>query len=143
MAKKTSSKNEKYVMVCPKCKSPDVYMDKSNPLQPAMGLPAMYICNKCKHSGYNFPEVQLSELDEFEEEVNKERISDAKKDNSSLVDTSYGNFEVRVFWKISAPLTILVGIYLLFKEPISGTILTLIGIIMFYITYFKKRKLVD
>jgi hypothetical protein len=141
MVKKKSSEEEKYVMVCPQCKSHDVYMDKSNPLQPAMGLPAMYICNRCKHSGYTFPEVKISELENFEEEVTKEHLSDTKKDGSSMVDTSYGNFVVRIFWKISAPITLLVGIFLLFKEPISGTILTLLGIFMFYITYFKKKKL--
>ncbi len=143
MAKKKSSKKEKYVMICPQCKSPDVYMDKSNSLQPFMGLPAMYICNKCKHSGNSFPEIKLSELEDFEEEVTKEHLSNIKKDDSPLVDTSYGNFEVRVFWKISAPITLLIGIFLLIKEPISGTIITLLGIFMFYITYFKKRKLKD
>lgn len=82
MVKKKSSKEEKYVRVCPQCKSPDVDMDKSNPLQPAMGLPAMYICNKCGHLGNYFPEVKLSELEEFEEEVTKKHLSDTKKDDS-------------------------------------------------------------
>lgn len=141
MVNKSPTK-EKYVMICPKCKSPDVYMDKSNPLQPALGLPAMYICNKCKHSGYSFPEAILSKLDEIQE-VSKEHLSDTRIDETSLVDTSYGNFQVRVFWKISAPITLLVGIFLFFKEPISGTIITLIGIFTFYVTYFKKRKLKD
>jgi hypothetical protein len=144
MAKKPSSKKEKSVMICPKCKSQDVSIDNSNSLQSVMGLPTMYICNKCKYSGYAFPEVKLSELSKFKEEkVNKKPISKTKKDDSSPIDTSYGNFEVRAFWKISAPITLLFGIYLLFKEPLSGTIITLIGLFMFYITYFKKRKLKD
>ena len=144
MAKKKSSKEEKYVRVCPQCKSSDVAIDRYNSLQPAMGLLAVYRCNKCGYLGNYFPEVKLSEIKEFKEEVTKEHhLSDTKKDNSSMVDTSYGNFEVRVFWKISAPITLLVGIFLLFKEPISGTIITLLGIFMFYITYFKKRKLKD
>jgi len=143
MTKKKSSEEEKYVMICPKCKSPDVYRDESNPLQPALGLPARYICNNCKHSGYNFPEVKLSELEKFEEEVTEEHLSETKKDNSSIIDTSYGNFEVRAVWKISAPIILLVGIFLLFKKPIIGMAITLLGIFMFYITYFKRRKLKD
>lgn len=143
MTKKKSSKQERYVMICPKCGSPDVYLDKSNPLQPAMGLPAMYVCNKCRYKGYNFPEVKLSELKGFEEELTGKPLPETKKDNSPMIDTSYGNFLVRVFWKITAPIVLLTGIFLLFKEPISGTILTLTGIYMFYTTYFKTRKLKD
>ncbi len=55
-----------YVMVCPRCKSPDVWADKSNPLQPALGLPSVYSCKTCDYSGYNFPEVELSELERLE-----------------------------------------------------------------------------
>ena len=142
MVKKLEKKKEeKYVMVCPKCKSPDIKIDKTNPLQPAMGLPAMYICGKCGHSGYAFPEVPLSELDKFEEGYNKERIVDSVTDKSLKVDTSYGSFVVRVLWKISSPITLIFGIFSLFKEPILGYILILSALVMFYITYFKKRKL--
>ena len=142
MAEKSLQKNEKYVRICPKCKSPDVYINKPNPLQSF--LPAMYACNRCKHLGQIFPEVKLSKINELEEEVNKEVPSDTKKDDSSLVDASYGNFVVRVLWKITAPITILMGIFLLvFYGPLPGSILTLMGVFMFYITYFKKRKLKD
>lgn len=141
MAKKKSSKVEKYVMVCPECKSPDVFMDKSNPLQPAAGLPAMYICNKCEHSGYAFPEVALSKLNAFEEVSKGRTLSTMKKDDSLLVDTSYGNFEVRVLWKVVGPLVLLVGIFLLFKILMLGVVIVLMGLFMLYITYFKKRKL--
>lgn len=141
MTKKKSSKEEKEIMICPKCKSPNVHLDNSNPLQPAMGLPPKYVCNNCGYSGYVFPKIKLSELKKFEDKIKKEPFYKMKKHNSSIVDTSYGNFEVKVFWKISAPITFLVGIFLLFKEPILGAIITLLGIFMFYITYFKKRKL--
>jgi hypothetical protein len=142
MVKKIEKKKEeKYVMVCPRCKSPDVEMDRTNPVQPAMGLPPMYICNKCGHSGNTFPEVLVSDLDEFEDEVKKEGLSNLSPDKTPKVDTRYGSFEVKVLWKITAPITLLAGIFLLFKEPISGSILTLLGLLMFYITYFKKRKL--
>ena len=134
--------SEKYIMICPKCKSIDINMDKSNPLQGAMGLPAMYICNKCGHSGYTFPEIKFSEIEELKEEkeISKKPDSKIEKDDTPLVDTSYGDFQVRIFWKISAPIILFAGIFLLFKEPISGTILTVTGLFMFYTTYFKKRK---
>ena len=138
MAKK--KKKEKYVKVCPKCKSPNVRMDKST-LQQIGALPTVYICGKCEHSGYNFPEVPISELKGFEEEVDKEHLRDVKKDKTPLLDTSYGKFEVRFWWKIVAPVFLLLGIFLLFKDPIYGIILTVLGLFMFYITYFKKRKL--
>jgi len=141
MTKKKSSEEEKDVMICPKCKSPDVHIDTSNPLQPARGLPARYICNNCNYSGYTFPEIKLSEIEKFENDVKKEPLSNTKKENSPMVDTSYGNFKVKIWWKIISPITFLVGVFLLFKEPILGTIITLLGIFMFYIAYFKKRKL--
>jgi ribosomal protein L37AE/L43A len=74
MAKPEQKKEEKYVMICPKCKSPDVEMDATNPVQPAFGLPPMYICHKCGHSGNAFPEVPISEIEEFEKRSQKRGI---------------------------------------------------------------------
>ncbi len=52
---------KKYVNICPKCKSTKVYMEKSNPASGALGLPAKYVCEKCRHTGYNFPEIEADE----------------------------------------------------------------------------------
>ena len=141
MAKKILQKKEKLVMICPKCKSGDVDIDRTNPVQPAMGLPYMYVCYKCGHTGHTFPEVPVSKLKSFESKAKKEGLIDIKPDKTQKVDTQYCSFEVKVLWKIAAPLTLMAGIFLLFKEPISGTFLTLIGLFMSYITYFKKRKI--
>ena len=149
MSKKTSAgKEEQFIMICPICKSPDVNMDKSNPVQPAMGLPPMYICNKCGHVGNYFPEIPVREIEEFEAEVKKgeTEVKKGEPNNSlfnkeSKVDIRYGIFEVRVLWKIFAPIILFLGIFLLFKEPISGSILILIGLGMYYVTFFSKRKL--
>jgi hypothetical protein len=141
--KNKNHQKERYTRVCPKCKSFEVYMDASNPLQGSLGLPPLYICDKCKYSGVSFPEVQISELDDFKEKVKKKHLSKTKKDKSSLVDVSYGDFIVRFLWKISSPVTIIGGIIFLFLEVIIGIFLILLGIFMFYITYFKKRKLKD
>ena len=134
------AKKEKYVMICPKCKSPDVYMDKSNALQPAMGLPAVYICNKCKQSGNYFPEIKLSELEEFENEVGNEKNLDIKENETPPTDTTYGNFVVKVFWKISAPVALILGIFFLFRNLTIAIVLILMGIFMSYFSYFKKRN---
>ena len=139
--KKQKEKREQFIMVCPKCKSPNVGIDKSNPLQLSIGLPAMYFCKKCDHSGYNFPEVPISELGAFEKESKKEGLVDTRRDNTPKVDASYGAFGVRVLWKITSPMVLGFGIFIFSKEPIYGSILILIGLFLFYITYFKKRKL--
>jgi len=141
MAKPEQKKEERYVMICPKCKSPNIDMDRTNPVQPSLGLPPMYICNKCGHSGYTFPEVSITEIEEFEKEAKHEGLTDSSPDKTPKTDTRYGNFEVRAVWKISGPIVLLLGIFLLFIQPVFGTILTLIGLLMIYITYFRKRKL--
>jgi transposase-like protein len=67
-----SKSKDPYIFICPRCKSPDVVMDKSNPLQPALGLPPVYVCNKCGYSSYVFPEIKLSELEDFKKDVKEE-----------------------------------------------------------------------
>jgi len=49
------------VPICPKCKSPDVYLDDATQL--AFGLPQMHTCNKCGNRGTFFPEIPISELE--------------------------------------------------------------------------------
>lgn len=44
MKKNSKKKKEKFVKFCPNCKSYDIQMDTTNPLQSAIGLPAKYIC---------------------------------------------------------------------------------------------------
>ncbi|MBW2987170.1 hypothetical protein KY336_01345 [Candidatus Woesearchaeota archaeon] len=139
MAKKrTKTEKEQYVMICPKCKSSDVYMDKSNPLQPVIGLPANYICNNCKFKGFNFPEIEKSKLKKFQKKTNEKKQVDSKKEKALPVDTAYGNFIVRAVWKISAPVILLLGIFLLFIIPFLGIVITATGLIMIYFTYIKK-----
>lgn len=111
-------------------------MDKTNPLQPAMGLPIMYNCNNCKYSGYHFPEVEISKL-------NKLKPGKVIKETHQI-NTAYGDFYIRVMWKIFSPVVLLIGLYLLFYKDIpTGIIFTLLGMFTFYIAFFKKRKLSD
>jgi len=135
------TKKEKYVKVCPACKYADIHIDWSNPLQPAMGIPATYVCKRCGHRGNFFPEVAVSELEDFEKDVEKLNLRNGKEKDQALVDTSYGNFEVRVVWKLTAPIIFLIGLLYINKEPLYGLTMTSAGLVMIYITYFRKRGL--
>ena len=132
-----------YIMICPKCKSADVKVDKTNPLEPAEGMSSMYICSNCNHTGFSFPEVSLSQLDGFEREAQREGLIDTHPDRSSKVDTRYGDFQVKIIWKVSGPLILLVGVIFSFQVPVIGAIIVILGLFMVYVTYFKKRKLCD
>ncbi|MEA2003949.1 MAG: hypothetical protein U9O53_03235 [archaeon] len=141
--KKKSAKAEKdrYVKVCPACKCADIHLDWSNPLQPAMGLPATYICKRCGHRGHIFPEVAASELKDFNKDIEKLNLRNSKEKDQSLVDTSYGNFQVRIIWKLTAPVIFLIGLLYIKKEPLYGLAMASAGLFMTYITYFRKRGL--
>ena len=133
---------DKYVKICPKCKSPDVDVDKSDYLQPAIGLPATYVCNKCGNRGYVFPEIKLSDLEEFHEELEKENISPKKKmtKEEPLVNTHYENFLVGFYWKIISPIILLAGIIMLIKRAIlPGAIIILMSLFVIYFSYFKRK----
>ena len=140
MVKKQQVKKDNYVRVCPQCKSIDVSQDKST-MQQLGELPTRCICNNCGHSGFVFPEVSESQLEEFEKEIKQSGLANTKKDNTPLLDDSYGKFEVRFMWKILSPTILIVGILFLLNQPLIGVIILSVGLIMGYITYFKKRKL--
>lgn len=142
--KPKKNKKEQYIKFCPKCKYVDVSRSKVTHIQKLGALPHMYICNHCGHTGYQFPEVEISELGHFQKEVDKRQLRDTKKDKTELVDTAYGKFEVRVIWKITAPILLIIGIIFLSSQYyLYGSIVLLVGLFMVYITYFKKRKLKD
>jgi len=69
------------VKICPRCKSAEVYIDKSNPLQPAMGMPARYICSNCGYSAPTFPEIDIEDL---------ERLDSRKDLKNNKIKDKYG-----------------------------------------------------
>ena len=143
-SKKSMAKpRQGYVKFCPKCKSVDVNIEKSNPVQPSMGLPAMWVCNSCEHSGYDFPEVRASEVARFEKEAGREHLKKKGKDNTPLIDPAYGVFEVHIMWKLTAPIIILVSVWMVAKNLLLGWPVLILGILMAYITYFKKMRIKD
>jgi hypothetical protein len=134
-------------MVCPKCKSPDISTDKSNPLIGQMGLPTKYVCNNCEYAGYSFPEVDITEIEKFEEDAAKTETKETGE-KPELVDTNYGKYEVRLIWKISSVALIIISLANLYffrnagnSFILSNSITLILGFLMFYVTYFKKRKL--
>lgn len=132
---------EKYVQVCPKCKSVDIMRDKTLSFEGAVGMPSMYICNKCGHSGYAFPEVAISELNNFKESVEEKKLINIEKDNSKLVDTNYGEFQIRFIWKILGPLFLILSIVIIFRSVVAGLFFLPLPLYLIYIAYFKKRKI--
>ena len=135
LSRKTESA---YVKICPNCKSEDIFQEKST-MQALGYLHTRYVCENCGYGGFQTIEVKQSEL------KNLKKNDENKNAKSELIDMSYGKFAVRLLWKILGPISIVIGIFLIFDEEkfleISGIYYILTGIFMLYITYFKKRKL--
>lgn len=123
--------------ICPKCKSKEIYLDQSNPLQPAYGLPPEYICKKCNYRGYLIPEIEKSKLTKLEKTQSKILFKDNK---SEKIDYRYGLFEVRIIWKILGPLFIIGGLLSLTKSFFGGLTLLLIGLFLSYFSFIKSKK---
>ena len=84
------------IKFCPRCKSTDVSISKSNPLQGAYGLPATYVCYNCGYKSYFFPEANFQNPEEkkkFEKSTSK---SKTKMVENKEIDVNYGNFLFRL-----------------------------------------------
>ncbi len=125
---------EKYTIVCMRCQSPDVYIDKTNPAQPYLGLPPLYICNKCNFSGHYFPEMKISDLEKMAKGPLK--IVD-KCSEVPPPDINYGKFTINILWKFTGPFIIFLGIIFYVETPIVAIINILFGS---FATYFAYRK---
>ena len=147
--KKKKAVKERFLRFCPKCKSNEVSMEKSNPLFGAYGLPANYVCSGCGYSGKVFPEVKASKFKELKKSIAGKPNQELK---SNLVDSSYGDFVVRVWWKFMGPAAIIFGLislYLWFNStnPRRGLVLLIVSLFVFvlgavttYFSYFKRHK---
>ncbi len=61
----------KYVRICPKCNSLEVYQETPGAsLNIVFGMPTLYKCKNCGFSNYVFPEIDLKE---FENIKNKDK----------------------------------------------------------------------
>lgn len=142
MGDKRMNKKKDYVAICPKCKSIDVSLDVSEPLQFAYGTPSRKLCNNCGYSGI-FPEIATSDIKKLKiKNVPKEKLT-----TGPLKDISYGRFIINIWWKIFAPLLLIFGIILIFLKPykenvvgiIFGSFFIIISVITLYISYFRKK----
>ena len=97
ITKSTEKERKSYIKFCPKCNSIDVTPDKST-MQSLGFLPTKYICSNCGYSSFNFPEIDINEVDKLN--IQKIQKTKESKNSSELIDTSYGNFYVKVVWKI-------------------------------------------
>jgi predicted RNA-binding Zn-ribbon protein involved in translation (DUF1610 family) len=131
-------KEEQMVMICPKCKSPEIERDRSNPLQGALGMSSMFNCLDCGFSGYAFPEVPASELKGFEKAAKEEGIVHTHENKTKKVDTRYGNFAVSVWWKIISPALLVLGAIALFNRRYEGLLYLFAGMILFYFAYMRR-----
>ena len=126
-------------LFCPKCESVDINQDKST-MQSLGYLPTKYICGNCGLSSFTFPEIDLDKV-----ETLKTKKFNVKENKSELVDTSYGNFYVKVMWKILGLLSIIFGIIFYWSSneslllSIGGLGAIILGIIMIFVIYFKIR----
>ena len=88
---------KKYTKFCPKCNSIDIRQDKST-MQSLGYLPTKHICNDCGYSSFNFPEIDINKINKLH--YKKFQETKESKNQSELIDTSYGKFYVKVVWKI-------------------------------------------
>ena len=146
MKNKKSIKKERknYIKFCHKCNSIDISQDKST-MQSLGFLPTKYICSNCGYSSFNFPEIDVNELDKLH--LQKKQETRESKNQSELIDTSYGKFYVNVWGKIIGPLSLIIGLsYLHFilnsasydNFDLLMTIGSIIfGIVICYISFTK------
>lgn len=87
MAKaKKSIKTPQMVRVCPKCKFASVSEEKSRFFQKMEITPSVYVCNKCGHTGYSFPEVESSQLKSFEKDMDRKHLRFKDDDRVEAID---------------------------------------------------------
>ena len=133
---------EKYIMVCPICKSVDISVDNSDMLVGAVGIPANYICNNCQYCAKIFPEITEEEALKASPKAKNTPINT----QTERIDTSYGKFMVNVWWKIIGPLGMIASIVaftIYIQEqiiyPLIYSIGTFIGsMIITFLAYRKK-----
>jgi len=120
---------EEYVSVCPKCGSPNIETDFSQPANIMGGIyPSK--CNNCNYVGKIFPEINIKDL--------KQPLPKKEVKNVQLVSQEYGKGYMGAL-KILGPIGILIGLVFLTASLIAGLLLI---VAMSFLTYlaFKKNK---
>ena len=137
-----SKKVEKGVIICPHCASTEVQTDWSSLPRTAGGFSLQYLCNQCGHLGTHFPEVTKSEVKTIQKQAEEHKWIE-REDKTQKVDMQPGIFEMKVMWKIFAPVCIMIGIMTVLKYPariFPGMMLILFGAGLFYFAYIHEIK---
>lgn len=122
---------EEYITVCPKCASPDVQNDFSQPANIYGGI-YPHKCNNCGHVSKIFPKINIKDL--------KEPLPKKEVKNKQTVSTEYGRGYMGAL-KILGPIGILLGILMITHSNeaiLSGTLLILIMLFFTYLAFKKK-----
>jgi hypothetical protein len=122
---------KQFVRICPACNSTDITYDFSNAALVNAGN-NVFVCKNCGNKGMFFPEIQKNKLP---------KIKKPKKRN--LVNTQY-NSNINWLWKITGPLSLIIGIALCFLG-IPFIIFFLLDILPFGLIvtlngYFEKLR---
>ncbi|MCP3682510.1 MAG: hypothetical protein GY861_07445 [bacterium] len=139
---------EKYVKICPKCNSPDVFIDSDDKIWAATGIISNFVCNNCGFRSKIFPEVEVSEL------KNLDKPHKVKETKQEKVDTAYGKFIVFGWWKVLGPFLLIFSVILLYatfkpqnvSDPISvASAIALFGVSLMicYFAFFTKKEKKD
>ncbi len=107
------------VRICPKCKYANISEDELGFLQKMKITPPIYICNRCGHTGYIFPEVDPSKIKSFEKQVDKKHLRFKDDDMIEPINVAYGKSN---HWKLMSQIFFVIGVILaLFIYPYSGS----------------------
>ncbi|MBI2541093.1 hypothetical protein HYV80_00085 [Candidatus Woesearchaeota archaeon] len=144
---KVTDKNKRYIRFCPKCSSINVQQDKST-MQSLGYLPTKYICCNCGFSSFTMPDIDVNKTNKLK--IKNKKSVNLSKIESEKIDTSYGKFITMIFWKISGPLSLIIGFVLLFAVYVSESInyfnlvyslfLIMFGGFACYISYLKQTS---
>ena len=112
-------------------------------------LPTKYICSNCGYLSFNFPEIDVDELDKLHPQ--KKQGKKESKNQSELIDTSYGKFYVKVVWKILGSIFLMFWLIYLYSilnsdsyknlDLLISIIFIILGIVMCYFTFTKNKSL--
>jgi hypothetical protein len=93
------------------------------------------------------PEIDVDEKNNLN--IKNKSVNSLSKNESEKIDTSYGKFITKVFWKISGPLSLIIGFifsFALFKSEeidyfsiIYASFLIIFGGFATYITYMRNK----
>jgi len=123
---------EKYVQICPQCKSKNISIDFSNGVVWAYGTPTKYNCNNCGYIGAIFPEIS-KKYKKYQKEISNNK--------PKLIDTETGYSYALTEIIIIIGLILFYSIIWITKSYwLSIITLLIVGYIIYKYIKWKKNK---